>query len=649
MCNLKRLIFVAVVGVCFSTKAFSFGGIDTLSTRNDTIDISQKIEQLATQVEALNKTIDITVSNVSIQEFVRSVANLSGLNINVSPELNFIVINNFTKVRVADLLIFLCKQYNIQISVVGNIVDLYKTTKPPKPLRGLVGYDKGQDLLNLDFQNIPLSLVTRQIVSETGKNVFAEPEIQSRLINIYIQQLSFESAMDNLTKANNLEVKKNDDGSYFIKDFPSKQQNMQVQQNNEGYSRQQSGSSSRKGSSGSAGGYDLKIVKTGNKIFTINAVDAPLQDIIMETSKQCGINYHISSELKGVATLTVSNVEFEDFLKGLLVGRDISYVKNDDVYIIGDKKLDEFKVGRVIKFENRPVDKLVECFPDEIKKDLQIKEFSDMNSLLVSGSQERIKVFEDFCKQVDKVVPVIMIEVMIVDVKNTTTIETGIDAGLGTVPEKSSGTLFPGVDVSLSTKGINSLIHKFNGLGVANLGNVSKDFYLNIKALESEGFVKVRSTPILSTINGNEAKIEIGTTEYYLEEGNSITTGTSSVVSSSKTYKSLDAKLEVKIKPYVSGDEQITLEVSVSQSDFTERISEYAPPGKTNSDFQSKIRVKNQDMVLLGGLEQKSINESSSGVPILQRIPVIKWFFSSRKRAKSDNKLNIFIRPTIIG
>ncbi|HCT31386.1 MAG TPA: hypothetical protein DIW31_11815 [Bacteroidales bacterium] len=671
MRNLRRLFLIVFAVSCLSFKVFSQNGSDTLTVHKDSIDISQKIEQLAKGVEALNKTIDITVSNVSIQEFVRSVANLSGLNINVSPELNFIVVNNFTKVRVADLLIFLCKQYNIEISIVGNIVDLYKTPKSPKPLRGVVEYNKSQDQINLDFQNIPLAIVTRQIVTETDKNVFAEPDIQNKLINIYLQKQSFISAMENLTKANNLELEKNDDGSFFIKDLP-KLQNPITQQNNDSYGRQQNSSSVRKNTGSSTDKYDLNITKTGPKTFSISAVDAPLLDVIREVSKQCGINYFItgnnvegtqstktqsqtysSSSSNSTVTMTLTNVEYEDFLKGLLIGRELSYAKDDNIYIIGQKNLDKFNSTRIIKFENRPVDSsLISRLPTDIKGDLNLKEFSDLNSIIVTGSQEKIRFFENFCRLIDKSVPVIMIELIIIDVNKTITTATGIDAGLGAVPEKSTGQIFPGVDVKLSTKGINSLIQKFNGLGLANLGNVSKDFYLNIKALESDGVIKIRSTPILSTINGNIAKISIGSTEYYLEVNSNITAGQTSVVSENKTYKSLEAKLEILIKPFVSGDESITLDVSVSQSNFTPRIGDQkllAPPGKVSRDFKSKIRVQNQDMVLLGGLEEISNKETSSGVPILQRIPILKWIFSSRSKEKKDTKLNIFIRPTIIG
>ncbi len=58
--------------------------------------------------------------------------------------------------------------------------------------------------------------------------------------------------------------------------------------------------------------------------------------------------------------------------------------------------------------------------------------------------------------------------------------------------------------------------------------------------------------------------------------------------------------------------------------------------------------MKNQEMVVLGGLDDKKNEKSSAGVPILSRIPVIKWFFGTTKSDKSKSELTIFIRPTVI-
>jgi type IV pilus assembly protein PilQ len=90
------------------------------------------------------------------------------------------------------------------------------------------------------------------------------------------------------------------------------------------------------------------------------------------------------------------------------------------------------------------------------------------------------------------------------------------------------------------------------------------------------------------------------------------------------------------------------MEIDVQQSDFTARISQFAPPGSVTRKFQSLIRVKNQEVIILGGLEEKKLSDSATGVPLLSRIPVLKWFFSGRSREDSKSKLTIFIKPIII-
>ena len=52
-------------------------------------------------------------------------------------------------------------------------------------------------------------------------------------------------------------------------------------------------------------------------------------------------------------------------------------------------------------------------------------------------------------------------------------------------------------------------------------------------------------------------------------------------------------------------------------------------------------------MILLGGLDEAEKSNAGTGTPFLARIPIIKWFFSSRKKKKSKSKLHIFIKPTV--
>jgi type IV pilus assembly protein PilQ len=178
---------------------------------------------------------------------------------------------------------------------------------------------------------------------------------------------------------------------------------------------------------------------------------------------------------------------------------------------------------------------------------------------------------------------------------------------------------------------------------------VTDAFYLNLQALENNSIIKIESTPKIATISGHEAKLAIGETSYYFEQTNQlINNGINNNVLQSGTWKSTDANLSVSIKPFVSTDENVTLNIVVEKSSFLARAGATAPPGKSTQKFESLVRVKNGEMILLGGLDELQKENSGSGVPLISRIPIIKWFFSSRKKAKSNSKLHIFIKPTIV-
>jgi type IV pilus assembly protein PilQ len=243
----------------------------------------------------------------------------------------------------------------------------------------------------------------------------------------------------------------------------------------------------------------------------------------------------------------------------------------------------------------------------------------------------------------------VLCEVMIVDIKRSTLVSTGITAGLSATPVQTGGTVLSGVDMTLSSGSINNLIAGLNGFGSLNLGFVTPEFYVKIKALEEDGYLKMRSTPKLATLNGHEASLTIGKTEYYLEVNNNVVNnGVNQNILQSQQYKSINADLTITIKPFVSSDEQVTLEIDVEQSDFTGKISTTAPPGSVKRHFKSLVRVQDGEMVLLGGLEDAKKNDTSSGIPLLARIPIIRWFFSNRTKEKKTDKLSIFIKTTII-
>ena len=608
------------------------------NAQDSTYIFQQVIEQKVNEIPKLNEKVSISVGNVSIQEFLRGVANNSGVNIDVDPALQINVTNNFSDVRVADILLFLHNQFNLDIGFIGNIITIKGTGEVVQTKTNRVIYDHETNLVTFDYDNEPINSVIREIIRVTGYNIILSPGFDAQRIKGYIQNMPFDNAIEKLAFTNGLVAEKSDDGIFVIKSAVKKegeQEQLLISNYNRG-KQVNIESFRRKG---------IQISAERIDSICIYANLAQKLDLIEIIAGQLGINYFIASELKGEISLNVAGLTFEEFLDYVLSGSDYTYKNINNVYIIGGKSINELNEYRIVKLKHRTVDSLLHILPKQMVENVEIKEFVELNSVFITGASNRINEIEAFITQIDKPVPVILIEIIIIDVKKSHIVSTGISAGLGVPTETTTQQIIPAVDYTLSSQAINSLINKFDGFGWVNLGNVTPNFYMTLKALEEEGILDIKSTPKLSTLNGHTAILKIGQTKYYKEERSQLYGTLNPTSTQSYEYKSVDANLEISIRPVVSGDNQITLEISVLQSDFdfTASLGEGAPPDKRNKEFKSIIRVKNEEVVLLGGLEQHQNIESGIGLPFITRIPILKWIFSSKTKNNSKAKLKHLI------
>lgn len=610
--------------------------------------LDEKLNQVAKNYPGLNEKVELSVNGASIQEFVRAIGTSNNLNVNVDPILDVKITNNFKDVSAKDIFVFLCKKHDLDISFIGPILSFSKYIAPATPAKIVskkeinISYEENADLLSFDLTADTLGLVTKAITIKTGKNIIFSPDLSGKLVSGFVKGASFNNAIEKLAFANDMKVTLTPDNFYVLeKNTPTKETDKPNKTGN---------------SLGSLGKKDNEETKNENIVISdgfisANAQNIPIIDLVNAVSKELNKNYFLFSDLKGNATVKIDGASYDDFLKLLFNGTDFTFKKEGNIYLMGDRNLEGLRQSKLITLKNRTIDKIMEFIPAELKKGVDLKVFQDLNGIIASGSQPRINELESFLREIDLVVPLVHIEVIIADVRKSNTLSAGITAGLGTKPANpTNGSVLPQIDISLNSGSVNNLINGINGLGIINLGNVTPNFYLTLKALEQQGVLKMRSTPQIATLNGHEAKISIGKTEYYLEVQNQLvnTATVQQNLLQSQQYKPVNADLSLTIDPQVSGDEQITMKINVKQSSFTERISNTAPPGSINRDFQSLIRVKNGEMIMLGGLEENSTSHSGKGLPGISRLPFFRWLFGERTKNKTENKLTIFIKPTLI-
>lgn len=639
--SLKKIVFFIFVLLQAITIAQGKG-----TDRFQDIDI--KLKELAIDMPGLDEKIELSVSSLNIQDFIRAIANTNKINIHISPELDMTVNNNFSNVSVSNILLFLCKEYDLDIAFYNNILSISKwKPKEPEtkvPVRKVINikYNKNSESISMDLKNDTLSSVIKEFTTQTGINIVFTPKIGNQLVSFYVENMPLSNAIDNLASTNSLTATLME-GGYYSFEPASNTESVNSTNATSNSSRRPH---SRRGNSSRNKEFDYEITDKG---ISLSAQNAKLEDVINEISQETKKDYIIYTPLQGTISTSFTNVSYDDFINKILAGSKYAATLDKGTYLIGERQREYIRETRVIQLQNRSVDTIANFIPKEILRDVTIQEFPELNSLIVSGSRSAINEIESIVQSIDKVVPVILIEVIMISSKVYSDISTGISLGHGTEPSKSSVSFNGGLQTTLSANVLNNIISKINGWGSSiNLGKVNSSFYLSLSALEDQGVVKIHSTPKLATLNSHKAKLVIGETEYYKEVENTVIGTQNPQNIQSYTWKSIEANLSISIKPMYSGDDQITMEVTVSQSGFKKTAGTDAPPGSDNKSFSSIMRVKNEEMVLLGGLEEKSKSNVGSGFPILSRIPVLKWIFSNRDRQKDNSQLNIFIRPTIL-
>lgn len=613
--------------------------------QQDITELSRKFDELSVQKKGLNETIKIDVSGLTLHDFISSIAEEHQLNVDIDTELNQPVANNFFDVTVKDVFVHLVQKYDLEVNFMNNII-IFKKRKAiviveKKQSKVIdITYNPQNDFLSVKLENDTLSAVVKTIIDKSEKNVVLTQDIKNIRISSYILNRPFDQVIEMMAKSNDLLATKDDNGFYFLQ---KKTESNTTLQSNGPKAKQP------KVSLGVPGFYEININKNG--FLQVNAYIADAADLLTEAAEKLHINYFLYNKPENEkTTLSADNITFDELLENIFKGKKYTHKKKDNFYIIGEEATEGLRVTEMIQLENRSIESVIGTLPKVFSEKLEIKEFIELNGLIVSGSRSILEELKVYIKQIDKVVPMVQIEVIIVQYNKSYDIQTGMKAGLDKINSvKTGGVLFPSSDVTLNGSSVNSLINAFNGFGLFKLGKVTESFYLNLKLLENNSVLKIESTPKIATISGHEAKLSIGETSYYFEQSNRlINNNIGNDILNSGTWKSTDANLSVSIKPYVSTDENVTLTIAVEKSSFLARVGEEAPPGKATQKFESLVRVKNGEMILLGGLDELKKENSGTGTPLISRIPIVKWFFSSRKKGKSDSKLHIFIKPTVI-
>lgn len=609
------------------------------------------LEELSETKKGLLEEIDIELAGLTADEIISVLAQKHELSVSVEKQFREPIETMFYEVSVLDIFLFLIQKYNLEVEIVRDIL-VFKEKFIPEIVEEKdietpvdITYDPRNKFVSLKVKKDSLSRVTRAITDLTGENIILLPEVKSKLVSTYVLNRPLDDVLLFLSKGNNIQIEKDTNGVYLISEkIKGVESNLSSQARldnnktiNENMSFEELG--------------DNYMSINDNGYLQISVNDMEISRIIESAAAKSNVNFFLYNDLGNQKrSLRVSGITFEELLNYLFTGTENSYSKDDNLFLIGKQETSRIRESKLLKMRNRTIENVLPSLPRIFTDELEIKEFIELNGLIATGNPQIIRELEEYLLEIDEVVPLVDIQVIIVQYQNGYDFRTGLEIGVdGNQDRQNQGVLNPGVNGTLNRDGVNRLIDVFNGFGVFNIGKVTDNFYINLELLETNSVIKINSTPRIAALSGHVATLSIGNTDYYFEQNNQLlTSNVTTDILQSGTWKSTDANLNVQIQPFVSTDENITLNIKVEQNSFTGRVAENAPPGKTTQNFESLVRVRNNEMILLGGLDELNTENSGSGTPGLSRVFFLKWLFSSRRKAKNKSKLHVFIKPTII-
>lgn len=611
--------------------------------------LEERLIDLSYQVPGINQEISISVSGASAQEFLRAVAEATQININVDPNIDARIYANFQSEKALNIILFVAQEYGMDVNFIGTILSVRQLDPKAyrEPVVIQVDYVADSGHLSLALDNDSLLNVARAISQKSGRNVIVSNDLSDQLVTLFVQDMELAAALRHLAFNNRLKLMETADGAFVFLPLGPREENFINSESEFATRRLSAALTSMDGNEGAGQLYiESRNVDGGQMVLKVEAANTPIAEVIRDAAEQAGANYFLLSDIQGLVTLSLQQVSFDVLLRAILNGTDYTYKYADGNYLIGERHLQSLREMMVIPLKNRSIDTIKTMIPTAWLQGVEVKEFREQNTLLVAGPAPQINEIAAVIQKLDTRVPMVLIEVTMLDIRKGYNLKTGIAAGLSDSIQ-TGGTILPGIDYTFGASSINDFLSRI-GTSSFNLGQVTPNFYVSLKALEDNNNVELRSVPTLATLNGHMASMSIGSTRYYRLSTQNVMGSLNPQTVITEQYNEVSADMTINIRPVVSGDEQVTLSVSVDISDFTQDTPIDEPPPSTTSKFESIIRVGNEETVVLGGIERFETLDTASGLPGVSRIPILKWLFSARNKGRSKVVSVVFIKPTII-
>ena len=172
-----------------------------------------------------------------------------------------------------------------------------------------------------------------------------------------------------------------------------------------------------------------------------------------------------------------------------------------------------------------------------------------------------------------------------------------------------------------------------------------KNYSVMVNLLASDSDARVLASPHLMASNNMEANLRIGDEIPVLKETRMDTNN-----QPIETYDREKVGLEVKLKPTIASNRDVTLDLEISNSNVIAGASSSGNNQHTITErlVKTHVIIKDKHTLVISGLIRDDVAGGNSGVPELKDLPGVGPLFGSQQKQKKSTELLILITPYVI-
>jgi type IV pilus assembly protein PilQ len=392
----------------------------------------------------------------------------------------------------------------------------------------------------------------------------------------------------------------------------------------------------------------------------ITVQNSDIRDVLELLSQQGDLNILASKNVTGAVSASLAGVDVESALAAILKstgfisrreGKFI-YVGTPEDFEAMDQSLDPVSTRVYRPNYIRAAELQVLITPllstnsgkitvsTQAKIDIPASQTETGGDMMTGTDVVIVKDYERVLMQIDQLVcevdqrpRQVLIDTMIISVKLSDENKFGINwqvlknksnvkLGLGTPP----------ADVSNVTFGDGGLTFGYVDSSIANL----------VAALETIGETNVVAAPRLLCLNKQRAEIQIGEQLGYVST-------TVTETSSTQSIQFLDTGTLLRLRPFISSDGSIRMEVHPELSTGTVSVDQgLTLPNKEVTQVTTNVMCQNGSTVVIGGLIREDLQTNTDQVPVLGNIPVAGALFRHKVDKIDRREILVLITPRLI-